>query len=125
VDIGDRRLTEMRRYPLEQLVDIVECVADDRIVQRAEIRRQAIRINSAGSAVGKPAAWKRMLWRLWKILRWRPSQSIASRRSNQIEIVDQHLPQQCCSSFIFVVFVFACSRVDPIGENGMRVVEDA
>jgi hypothetical protein len=42
-----------KRDRLEQLVDIVERVATDHIVQRAEIRRQGIRINSGRTRRGK------------------------------------------------------------------------
>jgi hypothetical protein len=53
IDIWDPRTTEMGQNLLEQLVYIVERVAADCIVQRADIRQQGIRINSRGIRRGK------------------------------------------------------------------------
>jgi hypothetical protein len=62
VDIRDRRTTEMGQDPLEKLADIVERVAADRIVQRAEICRQGIRINYPGIRRGQNGGIEKLSW---------------------------------------------------------------
>jgi hypothetical protein len=85
----------MGRDPLEELVDIVERVAANRIVQRADIRGLRIRINSCGVRHGKTGGIEENvvadIVEVAEGRRWRPSQSNASRRSNRIRRSASHI----------------------------------
>jgi hypothetical protein len=114
-------VTEIGRNPLEQLVEFVERVAAGRIVQRAEIGRQGIRINSRRIRHGKTGGIeKNVVADIVELVKNSPLAPVTVHRFSKIELRSL-INISCsspCSPFV-ALFIFACSmeRSDRGGWN--------
>jgi hypothetical protein len=98
---------------LEQLADIVERVTADRVVQRAEIRRQGIRIKSCGIRRGKTSGIeKNVVTDILEVAEDSALPSVTVHRFSKTESNSSSSISRpsACSPFVTVVPVFACSR---------------
>jgi hypothetical protein len=127
VDIGDRPATEMGRDTLEQLVDIVKRVAPDRIVQRAEIRRQGIQINSRVIRRGKTGIENNVVVDIVEVIEDLLLAPVTVHRFSKIES-NSSTSISCSSACSPVRCCRCCYRLrlfeNMIGQGGMGLVED-